>query len=104
MAKLKDFAKLLRSKNAGPYQLTLDVMMGDLADYRHVVESHVLTEKLVGDLFGVEPQRVQVFHYEAALAIKITVPRRVAVGDPRDDDLFGGQQFGPLADLFVPDQ
>jgi len=104
MARLRDFARLLRSKNAGPFQLTIDVMMADADDFRHVIDSGVLTEKLVGDLLGVEPQLVRIFHYPPAFAIKITVPRRVPVGDPLDNDLFGGQLFGPLADLPLPDR
>ncbi len=104
MAQLKDFARLLRSKNAGPFQLTIDVMMETDADYRHVIDSNVLTGKLVGDLLGIEPQYVRIFHYAPAFAIKITVPRRVSVGDPLDNDLFGGQLFGPLAELALPDR
>ena len=104
MALLKDFAQLMRSKNAGPFLLTIDVMFPTLDDYRHVVESGVLSQKVVGDLLGVEAQRVQVYLYEPAMAVKITLPRRLGVGDPADDDLFGGQQFGPLALLPVPDR
>jgi hypothetical protein len=101
MTRLRDLARLIRSKNAGPFQLTLDVMMGTEAEYRRVLESGALTPKLIGDLLGVEPQLVRIFHYEPAFAIKITVPRRVSVGDPLDNDLFGGQMFGPLADLEI---
>jgi hypothetical protein len=101
MAKLSDLARLLRSKNAGPFQLTLDVMLGTAEDYRRVIQSGALTPKLVGDLLGIEPQLVRIFHYEPAFAIKITVPRRVPVGDPLDNDLFGGQLFGPLAHLEI---
>ncbi len=104
MAQLKDFTQLLRSKNAGPFQLTIDVMFPTLDDYHHVVGARVLTEKVVGDLLGVEPQLVRIFLYEPAMAVKITLPRRMGGGAPGDEDLFGGQQFGPLALLAVPDR
>jgi hypothetical protein len=103
MTRLSDVARLMRSKNAGPFQLTVDVLMGTETDYRRVIDSGVITPKLIGDLLGVEPQLVRIFHYAPAFAIKVTVPRRVPVGDPMDNDLFGGQLFGPLADLEVPD-
>jgi len=104
MARLRDFAKLMRSKNAGPFQLTIDVMMENRADYDHVVASRLLTAKSVGDLLGVEPQLVQVFEYAPALAIKVSLPRALSVGDPMDNDLFGGQMFGPLVNLELADR
>ena len=45
---------------------------------------------------------VSVIHYDAAIAIKITIPRPVISGDIDDTDVFGGQQYGPLVDLEVP--
>jgi len=38
----------------------------------------------------------------AASAIKITIPRPTISGDVDDNDVFGGQQYGPLVDLDVP--
>ena len=103
MAELKDFARLLRSKNAGPFLLTIDVMMGSLEQYRHVIDSNALTADVVGALLGADPATVKFYYYEPAFAIKVTVPRHLSVGDPLDNDLFGGQLFGPLARLAVPD-
>lgn len=44
---------------------------------------------------------VQIIHYDAASAIKITIPRPTVSGNI-DTDVFGGQQHGPLVDLEVP--
>jgi hypothetical protein len=103
MAALKDIAKLIRSKNAGPFELTVDVMFADARTFNHVVASRVITAETMGRFFQVDPARVQVFNYQPANAIKVTFPRAVISGDPADTDLFGGQQFGPLVDLPVPD-
>jgi hypothetical protein len=43
-----------------------------------------------------------VIAYDAACAIKITIPRPVISGDIDDTDVFGGQQYGPLVDLEIP--
>jgi hypothetical protein len=48
------------------------------------------------------PEVVQIINYDAASAIKITIPRPTISGDVDDTDVFGGQQHGPLADLEVP--
>ena len=39
MTRLRDLAKLIRTKNAGPFQLTLDIMFPDSRTYEHVVAS-----------------------------------------------------------------
>jgi hypothetical protein len=102
MARLRDIAKLIRSKNAGPFQLTIDIMFADAHSFRHVVDAGVITAAGMATFFRVEESRVKLFHYAPANAIKVTVPRPVPCGDPADGDLFGGQQFGPLADIEVP--
>jgi hypothetical protein len=102
MTRLRDVAKLIRTKNAGPFQLTLDIMFPDAWSYRHMVDAQVITAARMAEFFQVNESVVRIFNYSPGNAIKVTVPRRVPCGDPADSDLFGGQQFGPLADLEVP--
>lgn len=102
MPRLRDFAKLVRTKNAGPFWLTLDIMFPDRATYEHVVATGVISESLISDFFKVEPKDVRLFNYAPANAIKVTIPRLVPSGDPADTDLFGGQQFGPLVNIEIP--
>ena len=101
MAKLFELAKLIRSKNAGPFQLTIDVMFEDHATYERVLASDVLTRERFSALYGTPTNAVKVINYEAAYAIKITIPRPVASGDLRDGDMMGGQLYGPIVDIEV---
>jgi len=103
MAKLKDYAKLIRSKNAGAFELTLDVMFDNARTFQHVVDSNVINKETMARFFGCNESDIKLFHYTPANAIKVTIPRRVPAGDPADTDLFGGQQFGPLVNLELPD-
>lgn len=103
MARLRDIAKLVRTKNAGPFQLTLDIMFPDEASYARVVASGVINTAAMATFFKVPEAKVKLFNYAPGNAIKVTVPRLVTSGDPADSDLFGGQQFGALVDLEVPD-
>ena len=103
MAKLRDIAKVIRSKNAGALQFTLDVMFEDEAIYRKVLESGVLTPRLLGPLYGVTDNEVAVIPFDVAYAIKITVPRKIPSGSPGDTDIYGAQQHAPLLDLEVTD-
>lgn len=102
MAALGSLAKLIRSKNAAPWHLTIDIMLADEATYRRVIDANVITQASMGEMFQLDPERVDVYHYEPANTIKVSIPRHVPNGDPADTDIFGGQQFAPLVDLDIP--
>ena len=103
MATLGELAKLIRSKNAGPFTLTFDVMFQDDARYRRVLASRVLTQQSFAQLYRIPEDEVMFFAYDAACAIKISIPRPYIQGDMDDGDMYGGQQHAPLVDLVVPD-
>jgi hypothetical protein len=99
--KLSELAKLVRSKNAGPFWLTIDVMFDDRKTYEAVRDQKVLTKELVCRVYGQPPEHVLVFEHDAALAIKVSMPRPHSSGSPADTDVFGGQQYAPILDLPV---
>ena len=43
MARLGDLASVIRSKNAGPFQVTIDIMFADASEYRRTLESPLAT-------------------------------------------------------------
>ena len=47
MARLGDIAKACKSKNAGPFELTLDIMFGDAATFEKVRASGVINAALI---------------------------------------------------------
>lgn len=102
MAKLKEIAKACKSKNAGPFELTLDVMFDDLATFEKVRASGVINPALIARLYGVSESEVLFTVYPPALAFKATIPRRIASGAIGDTDIYGAQQHALLLDLEVP--
>jgi len=102
MAQLWQVAKLIRSKNAGPFELTFDVIFKDRETYERVRDSGVINAGWFARVYRLTPEVVSVIAYDAANAIKVTIPRPVISGDVDDTDVFGGQQYGPLVDLEVP--
>ncbi len=100
--KLKNLARLIRSKNAGAYQLTFDIMFEDQDVYERVRDSKVINKPLIQALYGVAPEDILVFSYDAARAIKVTIPRPTSCGDIGDPDVFAGQQYAPLMEVEVP--
>jgi len=103
MAILREMAKVIRSKNAGALQFTLDVMFEDAATYEKVRDSGVLTPRNLAPLYGVTDNEVAVIPFDVAYAIKITLPRKIPSGSPGDTDIYGAQQHAPLLDLEVAD-
>ncbi len=97
--KLTDAARIIRSKNAGPTTLTLDLLFHDLDGYERACASQSLSASAIGRLYRVPTERVQVMPYPAALAIKISFDRKVIAGDPGDRDIYGAQQHGPLLEV-----
>lgn len=94
--KLVDIAKVIRSKNAGPTTLTLDLLFNDEAGFKFACGSQSLTPEAVAKLYSQPRAKVQVLPYPPALAIKIVMPRRIVSGDPGDSDVYGAQQHGPM--------
>ena len=102
VTKLRELARLIRSKNAGPFDLTIDIMFGDHEAYQRVRKSGVISADFISALYHVTPASVQITHVDAALAIKVSIPRPVPSGDLADSDVYGCQQYGPLVDIEVP--
>ena len=102
MINLKDIAKACKSKNAGPFELTLDIMFDSAATFERVRRTGVITRERIASLYGVAPEDVLFTEYPPALAFKATLPRRVVSGAIGDTDVYGAQQHAPLLDLELP--
>jgi len=102
MTALAELARLIRSKNAGPFELTFDVMFDEPATYERVKRSGALTREVVARCYGLPPEEVKFFYCDSALAIKASIPRPYFQGDLRDSDGHGGQQYAPLMDIEIP--
>lgn len=99
--RLVDAARVIRSKNAGPLQLTLDLMFPDAARFEMARASPALTAEALAQLYGVAPTSVEVVPFAAAHAIKIVIARPVIAGDAGDADVYGAQQHRPLLDVVL---
>jgi hypothetical protein len=99
--KLTDIARVIRSKNAGPTTLTLDLMFNDRAGYERALAASSLSPAALAGRYQLDPAQIKVIPYEVALAIKIVMDRKVVAGDPGDRDVYGAQQHGPLLGVAV---
>ena len=101
MPRICDIAAVCKSKNAGPFELTIDVVFDEPALFERVKRTGVLGPALFARLYGVRTEDVLFTVYDAAYAFKATLPRLVPAGDIGDTDVYGAQQHAPLLDVEV---
>jgi hypothetical protein len=102
-SKLIELAKVVRSKNAGPFELTFDIMFDDPAEYERVKKSGVINAHRIAEIYRVRLDDVLVCRpYDPAVAFKITIRRPVGSGDVTDRDVYGCQQHVPLTTIEIP--
>ena len=102
MATIGELAKLVRSKNAGPFVMTIDIMFADQETYDKVKKSGVLNRKMVADIYDISENQVQFFEVDNCFAYKASIPRPYFQGDLMDSDSHAGQQYAPFIDIEVP--
>ena len=103
MPTLYELTKVLRSKQAGPFEMALDVMFHDEESYRRAKESGVITKELIASLYQMNVKDVRVLvWFDAAKALKITLPRHRPSGSPGETDLYADQQHVLLEDIEIP--
>jgi hypothetical protein len=106
-ASIREVAQVVRSKNAGPFRLTLDILFKDRAVYEQVKQGGSVTAATIAGLYGLPVDHVTDFvWFDPGKALKATLKRPVSSGAPRDSDIYGAQQHAPLLALTValPDQ
>jgi hypothetical protein len=99
-ATLGDLALEVRSKNAGPFWMTLEAFMPDEHTYR--IAARLITAKLISELYQVAPASLQIFRIPSLNVVKVSFPRLVVQGSLHDRDMHAGQHHVPLASVLVP--
>lgn len=102
MTTLGGLAKYIRSKNAGPFWMTLDVFFETEEDFYTVADRNIITPELISGLFGTPPEQVRIFLCVNVNTIKISIPRPVTQGSLADKDIHAGQQYVLLSDVKIP--
>jgi hypothetical protein len=97
---LGDLAQLIRTKNAGPFWITIDVFFHDHADYVRVADTGVLSTRIIAELYQVDAHTVRLFPLPTINVIKASLPRPTTQGSFADRDIHAGQQHVPL--LLLP--
>lgn len=104
MKTLYDIAKVIRSKNAGPFSITLDVLFDNEDIYRRVKEAELINKPLIAKLYQIPQESItELVYFDQACGIKVTYDRKISSGTIGDRDVYGAQQHAPLMLLPVDD-
>ena len=93
MAELGRIATKIRSKNAGPFWLTIDIFCRNRADFQRIANG--LDTERVAALFRTDPGQIKRFDIADLNVVKISLPRPVIQGGVADRDMHGAA-WGPL--------
>ncbi len=100
MTKLVDITNIIRSKNSGPYELTMDIMFKSIEDFENACNKKIINEELICELYKIKKEDIiNIIEFKPANAIKITIKRPIASGDLGETDVYGAQQHAPLLNI-----
>ncbi len=99
MAKLGGITSKIRSKNAGPFALTIDIFCDDADTHRAVCKA--LSTARVAALYQADEADVKRFELDALNVLKFSMPRPTIQGSLADRDMHASGWAWLLAELDV---
>jgi len=99
MSNLGDIAQKVRSKNAGPFWLTVDIFCGTPAAYAQITQG--LGTARIAALFQTTPDQIKRFDIADLCVVKFSLPRPTIQGDINDRDMHGAGWAPLVAELDI---
>ena len=93
MPEVREVCRHVRSKNAGPFWITVDLFFHDRAHFDAWAGAPALQADAVGALFGAAPGMVKRFEVPDLAVLKLSYPRVTPQGGDLERDMHGGQQY-----------
>jgi hypothetical protein len=101
MAKIQDLAQYVRSKNAGPFWVTLEIFCDNDESYSRIKNSPNIAPQKVAALYGTNPCMIKSFYIDNLRVIKFSYPRPMSSGHKYENDMHAGQQYIRIAEVEV---
>lgn len=95
-----EIAKVVRSKNSGPFELTMDIIFKDKESFEKVKAAQAVSREAVAEAYSIPEKAIRnIIYFDPAWAVKITMDRPMPSGEPGETDVYGAQQHAPLLKL-----
>lgn len=99
MNTIENIVKYIRSKNAGPFWLTIDAFCNNVEDTKKVAAAFEREREFIARSYQVKPEELEIFCLEHIQVAKISLPRVPVEGSRDELDMHGGQQYVTLLDI-----
>ena len=99
MPKLSEVCHHVRSKNAGPYWITIDLFFAGEDNFARFSGASAIGAVAIAAVFEVDPRLVKRFAIPALNVVKLSYPRAHPQGWATERDMHGGQQYVRLLDV-----
>jgi hypothetical protein len=99
MPKVKEVCRHVRSKVAGPFWVTTDLMFDNRENYDRYVNSPALSPEAIAAIYHIDPATIQLYPISQLRVLKISYPRRSPQGSVEERDLHSGQQYTYLLNV-----
>lgn len=101
MPKIKEICRHVRTKNAGPFWVTVDFFFRDHDTFSKYVGSEDLGPDLFQSMFGADPLKIKRIPVESLNMVKISYVRPKPQAWMGERDMHSGQLFARLLDVEV---
>ena len=99
MNTIESTVKYIRSKNAGPFWLTIDAFCNNVEDTERVAAAFENNRAKIAADFQVKSEDLQIYCWKNIFVAKISLPRVPIEGSRNERDMHGGQQYVSLLDI-----
>ena len=96
MRTIEETVTYIRSKNAGPFSLTVDAFCKNVEDTKRIAAAFERERSFIAEAFQVKPEDLQIFCLKDIQVAKISFPRVPVEGSRNELDMHGGQQYVSL--------
>lgn len=93
MPRLNEVCRYVRSKNAGPFWVTVDLFFDGPDAYARWRDAPAIGAAAIAALYGVDPVQVKRFAVDELNVVKLSFPRTAPQGGAVERDMHGGQQY-----------
>lgn len=97
MPEVRDIAEKVRSKNAGPFWVTIDIFCGNADAFARVRDGLASAE--AARVLGVPTQELKRFDIADLNVVKLSAPRPAVQGTVADRDMHGAGWAALIAEL-----
>ena len=97
MAELGKLVEKVRSKNAGPFWLTIDIFCGSVEVFETLVRA--LSTQRIAQLMGTDVSHIKRFDIKPLNVIKFSLPRQIVQGSIGERDMHGASWAALISEL-----